>query len=568
MQGQNGMEYQKSRTVNFNFGLAAKKTGPWTIPPVEVVVNGKSYKTKSLRIDVSPAGNAQRRKQGGNNNRNKGFPPGFNFPGAPNLRDLLDDEQDSLDQLYGQLLQRKPKDNPAFRSLPKNDKEAFFITLEMDKTSVYEGEQIFANWYIYTIGNVMQLERLKFPDLKGFWKEDIEAAPNILFQQEVVNGVPFKKALLASHAIFPIKAGEPVVDEYKVRAIVSLPSRGSFGFGFGQPYNYTRSSEKVKVTVKPLPTEGRPASFSGAVGKFDVHATVDGKNFVTGQPLTLKVRFEGEGNAKLIDLPAIEFPTSLERYDSQGEAKSEAKFFRSGQSYKEFSILLIPREAGDLTIPSIDFSYFDIESKKYIEKKTEPIVIKVEKGTETTGSNEKMKDPKVAKKSGPQLPDVIMTLENHKDFSFFEKPVFWISVYGIILLLLLGRGVYSFGLFRKEKDLSDLLHARIKKVKSEIKKSDLRTVGVESVNLVNVILGSLSDLGGSSLETVKLLDTLSPSIRREISSDLLKLLAEFQILGFAPESAWGELQDLAKVQTKVEELNKVLSRAIALAKER
>jgi len=47
------------------------------------------------------------------------------------------------------------------------------VYLDLDKTEVYEGEQVTANWSIYTRGSLESLDRVKFPDLKGFWKEII-----------------------------------------------------------------------------------------------------------------------------------------------------------------------------------------------------------------------------------------------------------------------------------------------------------------------------------------------------------------------------------------------------------
>ena len=52
-------------------------------------------------------------------------------------------------------------------------KDAFFIQAEVDKSEAYVGEQVTASWYLYTRGMIRDLDTLKYPALKGFWKEDI-----------------------------------------------------------------------------------------------------------------------------------------------------------------------------------------------------------------------------------------------------------------------------------------------------------------------------------------------------------------------------------------------------------
>lgn len=89
--------------------------------------------------------------------------------------------------------------------------------------------------------------------------------PAIQFYQEVLNGVPYK-LVLARHALFPLKAGETYIDEFKIKSKVRLPMQG---WGMNpKAYEYTKSFQRVKIKVKPLPTEGRPADFTGAIGKF------------------------------------------------------------------------------------------------------------------------------------------------------------------------------------------------------------------------------------------------------------------------------------------------------------
>ena len=189
------------------------------------------------------------------------------------------DEEDLFEQLLKQQQRMFGGQGPGgfFGQLPRagqipsrqmniNTNEAFFVHVDIDKTTVFEGEQITAKWYIYARSNIESLDRVKFPDLKGFWKEIIEEVPALQFTSEMVNGIMYKKALLASHALFPIKPGVAVIDEFKIKAKV----RSMTQFGAGSSREYTKVSKRTEIKVMSLPLEGRTSSFSGAVGSYHV----------------------------------------------------------------------------------------------------------------------------------------------------------------------------------------------------------------------------------------------------------------------------------------------------------
>jgi hypothetical protein len=475
------------------------------------------------------------------------------------------DELDEAEEMFNQLLQRRGVPQPRqFKNLPDvNPNEAFFIRAEVDRTEVYEGEQVTVDWYIYTRGNLLSLDRLKFPDLKGFWKEIIEEVPALNFTQEVINGVPYRKALLASHALFPIKAGTSVIDEYKIKAQVQIPNGG---FGFGKPYSFQRSSERVKITVKPLPTEGKPQDFSGAVGQFDVSAKVDGNQFPVNQPFSLKVRFEGAGNAKLIELPSLNLPKTIEIYDT----KADSKFFKNGRSYKEFEVLLIPREEGEITIPALSFSIFDPAQKRYVMKSTSPIQVKIVPGA--AGSNSvmaRMDSAGGAAKAGRKenvLPDPVLSWNATSSNPFSStRMILWFAFYAMIALVLVLKARRELGWGQKQRNLKVDLQKRAKILRGKIDKSDWRGAGTEMTNMIYHIFGAVSGLGGAHLEMSKLLDQAPPSLRRELGAELGRLIEISQILSFAPESVVGKLKESAALKKAADDLEKILERAIELS---
>ncbi len=547
VQGQGGMQFESVRRQDFNYLLTPKKQGTITIPGFEVIVDGKPYTTKPISIRVSGQGSGAAQAP-------RGLPP--------------QDEMDQAEEMFNQLLQRRGMPAPpTSRTLPKNTNEAFFVLCETDKTEAYEGEQIVVNWNIYTRGNILALDRLKFPDLKGFWKEIIEEVPALNFTQELVNGVPFRKALLASHALFPIKPGVSVIDEYKIKAQIQLPSDPFGTFGFGKPYTYQRSSDRIEIKVKPLPLEGKPNNFSGAVGQFDVHAQVEGNKFPVNQPFSFKVRFEGSGNAKLIELPSLGLPATIETYDT----KSEAKFFKNGKSYKEFEVLLIPRQEGDITLPAMSFSVFDPQQKKYVIKNTEAIQLKIianPNGTagvtppvSNSGANQVMTPEKKN-----QLPDILVSWQASRAGPLGSKaPWLWVLVFVVLTSVLFWKARRELAWGQKQRDLREEVNKRFKKVSGLIDAGQWREAGTEMTNSIYHVLGEVSGQGGANVEFSKLLDQSPPSLRRELGSELSRLVEISQILSFAPESVVGKLKEKPELQKSAFETEKTLLQALKLA---
>jgi hypothetical protein len=584
MNTSSGMQFEVQRRKDFNYLLSPRKQGTYSVGAFEVVVNGKVYNTQPITISVGSAGAAPKRGQQPQRQRPQGF---GGLPGA----DMLDEMDRAEEEIFNQLLQRRqgamppggafpggnggPARNPnqpepQFRSLPQNPNEAFFIQVEVDKTEVFEGEQVTASWYVYTRGQMESLDRLKFPDLKGFWKEIIEEVPSIQFSEEIINGVVYKKALLASHALFPIKAGTAVIDEYKIKSRVRMPTQSFGGFGYGQSYEYTKSSARVKIKVNPLPTENRPKEFSGAVGQFDVNAAVDSRSILVNQAFSLKVRFEGNGNAKLIELPAIEWPKTVEVYDT----KSDAKFFKNGRSFKEFEVLLIPRQEGELKIPAISVGIFDPQTKKYVTRQTQELVLNVEANpnapsgnTATVTGPDKGAPPAAPAKaannlSGKVLPDLLLTWEEPSAFNLASQPMFWGGLYGLVILFLGWRSKVELGWGRRRQNLRELVTKRYKKVDGLIKKNDYRGVGAEMMNIFNLVLSSISGQEAAGLEMDRMLERIPPSLRREHGEALKKQYDVFQVISFAPENMLGIYKEAATVQKEVDKAKDLLQKLI------
>jgi len=544
--------YENGRFVteqsrNFTYLLAVNRKGNLTIPSVTVVVDGKSYSTQPVTVAVSGERKNQQQAQ-----RPRGQTDPF-------------EQLDDMEELFNQMLQRRLRPNAppgGGQQMPGGQaavdpNDAFFIHAVADKSKAYVGEQIVANFYLYTRGQIRDIDTLKYPDLKGFWKEDLEMATRLNFEQVVENGIAYQRALLVSYALFPIKAGKTVIDSYRAKCTVLTPS----SFGFGRATQYTKASKPIELEVFDVPAEGRPSQFTGAVGRFRLNAQFEPLTGATNQPVTLRVRIEGQGNAKLIELPKLELPPTFELYDQ----KNQAKFLKDGSSFKEFEVLIIPREPGVFEIPPVAISTFDTESKKFTNVASQPLRLTVT-GVGGAGAvpTQAGTPSGAAPPAGDQLPALATDLGGGV-LAGSLAPTFTLLLYLGVFGFLAQQSWTKFRRKPKKANLGIMLKRRLKKVRELAGQQMWRLMGVEGTNAIYFILGQLSEQGGANQDLEKLLEYTPPSLRNELAAPIKDILSQFEALSFAPEKLVGEMTEKSRVQKMIEQLEKVLLRAIELA---
>lgn len=537
-----------SITKSYIFTLIAPRPGDYKIEPAQIVVNGEAFLTKPILLKAVQGSAPSRPSQA----------PQWRG-GVPN-QDL---EGEDID-VFSQLLRRFPRSGMGQRPQQQaiNPDEAFFIQLDIDKIEAYVGEQITASFYLYTRGNLREFDVLKYPSLKGFWKEDIELATALNFQNDVINGVVYRKALIASYALFPIKAGTLVVDSMKAKATVSLES--DFGFGFGRAYTYTKASRPVTIKAQEIPKEGLPADFTGAVGAFDVSAQLDQSTVPVNQPLSLRIKIKGQGNAKLIELPSLSLPAGIEIYDT----KKDGKFFKDGTSVKDFEVLLIPREPGAVTIAPLTFSMFNPQTRSYYRQTTPEMKFTV------TGAASAPTQAKVDafKSSGetkaeatPFQPSVVFAWSNTANLvSVVTSPLSYLSILGLWLLGLIAKIWLEFGRDQRKVSLRKHLREKVKMAQKLANKSQFREANTQLLNNVYSVLGILSGQGGAHREIEAMLQFCPPSVRRELGDELRALVGELQSLAFAPEELVKADLNLKKVKESSKRVSQLLESAIDL----
>lgn len=286
----------------------------------------------------------------------------------------------------------KPKEENQ-QSIPNAEiAQNLFIRTLVDKNRAYLGEQVTVTYKLYTRLNIAaQMSISKLPQYQGFWAEEIQTSQNISFSTEVIDGKQFSVGILKRAALFPTQTGSLEVTPFELNVPVSIQRKRNpnniwddfFGdpFGRGETIEYLAKSNTAKIEVLPLPENGKPDSFKGAVGNFDFNVFLDKSETVNNEPISIKMKINGRGNIKLLELPSFELPTGFERYDP----KINEQINRTGaiSGFKEAEFLFVPRIAGIREIKPIEFSFFDPSKKSYVTLKSQPLTINIKQGTET-----------------------------------------------------------------------------------------------------------------------------------------------------------------------------------------
>jgi tetratricopeptide (TPR) repeat protein len=138
-----------------------------------------------------------------------------------------------------------------------------------------------------------------------------------------------------------------------------LGQRTFFGGWTGGQRPLTATSDALPINVLPIPTNGAPPTFNGAIGNFTLAQYEAGPLSVgVGDPITLKIRIAGEGSFDTVTLPANEQGwREFKTYPPTGKLDTSYPLQIQGSKYFEQVITPLNGEIKD--IPPFVFSFFD-----------------------------------------------------------------------------------------------------------------------------------------------------------------------------------------------------------------
>jgi hypothetical protein len=161
----------------------------------------------------------------------------------------------------------------------------------------------------------------------------------------------------------------------------------------------TLASKPVTITVKPLPAAGKPASFDGAVGKFTISASVPQLQITANETAMMNVILKGEGNLPLINAPQVEWPKGIEGYEPTVKENID-KTVAPISGTKMFQYSFTAKQAGRITIPPVEFSYFDPSANTYKTIRTDSMVANINKAVKKAKHLDAVTDNKVDTTTG------------------------------------------------------------------------------------------------------------------------------------------------------------------------
>ena len=423
----------------YTYMLMARKAGTFTIGPATVKVSGDRIQSNGVRIEVLPE-----------DQPSSNSPQGGQTGGA------------------GQTATRS---NSSQSGQASASSENIFIRTIATKTRVHEQEALMVTYKLYFANvDVAQLtNNIKLPEFTGFLKQELEQG-EIQTELEHYNGRNYQTAVLYRTILYPQHSGDIAIDPAHFEAILRVQTqqrvRSIFDDFFGSYTNVTKAltAPGVTIHVAPLPG-GKPAGFSGGVGKFTLTPSISQTEVQANEAVTIKLDISGAGNMKLLKTPAIDWPEGFEPYDPK--VTNNFKTTTSGVSgTKSIEYLAIPRSGGEYTIPSVKFSYFDIEEKAYKTLSTPEYTIRVKRGAGESSAvnNQNAVVSYTQKEDIKQLGTDIRYIDTkapkgNTEYSVQNTDFIWVwyaapSILALILLIILRKQI---------KEASDLTRMRYKR---------------------------------------------------------------------------------------------------------
>ena len=522
---------QYSSRKSWIYALVPLKTGRFTIPALNINVNGTSHTTDSVEIEVTDTPTN---------------PSVTSAPSSPGTTASLDDK--------------------------------IFLVLKLPKEEVYLNERLPVKILLFVAD--LSVADVHFPE---FNQPGVDAEKFGQPQQydQVVNGVRYHIAEFNTN-IYPARTGEMTIGPVTLDCNIvmrSASARAPFGgsmfdddffktfFDRYEKRPLTVRSKTSSLTVLPLPEENKPADFTGAVGQFSLDASVGPVEVNVGDPVTVKMQVGGEGNLKMVQPPAFTTADNFKVYDPQ---------IKEENGVKKLEQVLIPESEQITEIPAVRFSCFDPVLRQYQTLTKGPFPVTVRKLKTDTGL--KVVGLTVGGEAPVSAPpvvgqDIIFIKEDPGTFYVVGERFYrGLAFYCAVVLFLVVWGMLYGAYRRTHKMTTDVAYARrllapkearrdLREVKRLLSREDTGKFYDALFRTLQKYLGNKLHLsaGAVTLETVQA--RLAGRVEEKWLEEIRQAFNECDALRYAPadSSPGARVQSYARVQRIIDALERSVS---------
>lgn len=490
---------KRSYSKTYSYFLAPQRQGQFTIAQASIEIDGQTYKTSPVTVQVTAA----------------------------------------VD---------KPKDENDADYLAS---ENVHLVAEVSNSNPYLSEAITVTYKLYVSNEVSitsNWREIDTPKYADFWSQNIDSRGNYKIYEGQFRGENYRYVVLRTTVLYPQKTGKLTIEPLTLDVPIDVRSnrRDLFGRYLMTRVNKTISAGNRIIDVKPLPQEGKPINFTGAVGDFEFEVTSNKTQIDANESMELSVKVSGTGNLKLFDLPSLKLPSSLEVYEpTRADEITTQRTGMRGSMVENYTV--VPQFKGTYPIRPISFSYFNPKTATYSTISSKELIVDVENGPVSAENeiNESLNNGKQAVvlqneqfkyiKLSPDLQPVIKE-------QFFKSKIFWSLLAApfliIPLFILVGR--------KRKQRLADIEGNRQRRATKLAKRylSEAKKNMVEKANfyealeraLHNYLKAKLS-IETSEMEKTRIANLLAGrAVMPSVVDDFLNLLKSCEYARYTPAS--------------------------------
>lgn len=313
-----------------------------------------------------------------------------------------------------------------------------FVESNIDKKEYYFGEKILLSYDLYSRYNIYEAGFSGDVTFDGFIAKDLLNG-ELPQSMTTIDGQRYLKVQLKKAMLTPVSVGEKTIPAKTVQALLQVSS----GF-FDQGRQTQVETDPITLNIKPLPEAGKPNNFTGLVGNINIEDATYNRHseLPYGESMTLSLRLAGNANLELL---TELFPKDLGEFKVY-ETDKGFKEQLSGDSYRasrEFEVIFVPNNTGNLEIKPMSIPFFNVETGAYdsIEIPGKVINVTGEKQQNTArvpGTNEETS-------SGQKQQVVISQINggaNNNDYFLVKRKYVYVILVVLILMVCIGIAIY------------------------------------------------------------------------------------------------------------------------------